>query len=52
MQQGSDEVGLFPFQAKEAILEMDSYCKCTLSACFAPNGAHLLSQAGSRGSFA
>ncbi|KAM9090410.1 pleckstrin homology domain-containing family G member 3 isoform 2-T4 [Megaptera novaeangliae] len=30
-----------PQKAKEAILEMDSYCKCTLSACFVPNGAHL-----------
>lgn len=39
--QGSDHVGFLPFQAKEAILEMDSYCKYTLSACFVPNCAPL-----------
>lgn len=27
-------VRFLSFQAKEAILEMDSYCKCSLSACF------------------
>ena len=35
-------MGFLPFQAKEAILEMDSYCKFTLPACFVPNGACLL----------
>lgn len=39
--QGSNHVGFLPFQAKEAILEMDSYCKYTLSACFVPNCAPL-----------
>lgn len=35
-------MGFLPFQAKEAILEMDSYCKFTLPARFVPHGAHLL----------
>lgn len=34
-------MGFLSFQAKEAILEMDSYCKWSLSACFVHNCAHL-----------
>lgn len=34
-------VGFPPVQAKEAILEMDSYCECTLFACFVFDCAHV-----------
>lgn len=40
VQSGHYYMGFLSFQAKEAILEMDSYCKLPFSACFVPNCVH------------